>query len=145
MFEGLLDRLRTEAGGAVRLLAVAAAIVVTAAIALGFLCAAAFVAALHGLGLVDACLVGAGVFVLATIVLLVAYVVVAARRRRAVQRPLPEPSFADPRLIQVGLQVVQAIGVRRLLPLLAISGAAFVLAARTRRGAAADEDEPRKR
>ncbi len=147
MFERLLDRLRAEAGGALRLLAVGAALVMTAAIAFGFLCAAGFVAALDALGLFYACLVAAGFFVLVTLVLLAAYAVVAARRRRAVQRrPQPAPlSFADPRLMQVGLQVVQAIGVRRLLPILAVSGAAFVLAARAGRGASADKDEARGR
>jgi hypothetical protein len=39
-------------------------------------------------------------------------------------------TLADPRIIMVGLQVAQAIGFRRLLPLLAVGGAGLALAAR---------------
>jgi len=40
----------------------------------------------------------------------------------------PPPALADPRVILAGLQIVQATGFKRLLPILAIGGAPFALA-----------------
>ena len=83
--------------------------------------------------------------------LLGTYVVYIARRRRDAQaRAALEPPalspLADPRVILVGLQIVQAIGFKRLLPIFAIAGAAFALAFRPsegrRRGARARRYEP---
>ncbi len=152
MFERLADRWRKEAGSTVRLAALAAAAVGTAGVALAFLSAAAFVAVFDRYGLVDACLAGAAAFLAATVVLLVAYAGVAANSKQEAQlRAMAEPSsspspLADPRLILVGLQVAQAIGLKRLLPLLAVGGAAFLLARRpdagSRRAAARGDEAP---
>jgi len=134
MFERLSDRWRKEAGSAVRLAAIAAAGVAAAGVALAFLSAAAFVVILERYGLVDACLAGAAAFLAATVILLIVYAGVAASSRqeaRAIAEPSSSPSpLADPRLILVGLQVAQAIGFKRLLPILAVGGAAFLLARR---------------
>jgi hypothetical protein len=75
------------------------------------------------------------VFLIATMALLGAYAIYVSRRRRDAQaraalEPPPLPPFADPRLILVGLQIVQAIGFKRLLPIVAIAGAGFALASR---------------
>ena len=85
-------------------------------------------------GLVDACLAGAGVFLVATMALLGTYSIYVARRRRNAQaraalEPPPLSTLADPRVILAGLQIVQAIGFKRLLPILAIGGV-FALASR---------------
>jgi len=137
MLERFSDRWKKEAGGTLRLAAIAAAAFVAFAVTLAFLCAAAFVVALDRYGLTDACLAGAGVFLAATIVLLGVYAGIAAKRRReaklraALEAAAPSP-LADPRIILMGLQIVQAIGVKRLLPILAVGGAAFALSARPR-------------
>ena len=133
------------------LLVIATASLVTATVTVGFLCAAAFVVVLQRYGLVNACLAGAGVFLVATIALLGTYsIYVAGRRRnaqaRAALEPPPMSALADPRIL-AGLQIVQAIGFKRLLPILAIGGAAFALASRPaserrRRGARARGREP---
>ena len=135
MFERISDRWKKDASGALRLGAIAAASIVTATVTLSFLCAAAFVIALQRYGLVDACLAGAGVFLLATMALLGTYAIYVARRRRDAQaRAALEPpalsALADPRVILAALQIVQAIGFKRLLPIAAIAGAAFALASR---------------
>ena len=134
MFERLSDRWRKEAVSAARLFAIAAAGVAAAGVSLAFLTAAAFVAILERYGLIDACLAGAAAFLAATVVLLVVYAGVVASSRqeaRAIAEPSSFPSpLADPRLMLVGLQVAQAIGFNRLLPTLAVSGAAFLLARR---------------
>ncbi|HXE23885.1 MAG TPA: hypothetical protein VN637_03255 [Roseiarcus sp.] len=135
MFDRISDRWKKDAGGALWLVVIAAASLATAAVAVSFLCAAVFVVALDRYGLVAACLAGAGVFLLATLALLGAYAIHAARRRRdaearAASEPPPLSALADPQVILVGLQIAQAIGFKRLLPILAIAGAAFALASR---------------
>jgi hypothetical protein len=152
MFERIFDRWKKDASGALLLGVIAAASIVTATVAVTFLCAAAFVVALDRYGLVDACLAGAVVFLVATMALLGTYAIHVGRRRRNAQaRAALEPPalspLADPRLILAGLQIVQAIGYKRLLPIAAIAGAAFVLASRPRsegrrRGARARRSEP---
>ena len=144
MFEKIYDRLKREASGSLRLLALAAACIGAAAIALGFLCAAAFVFVLNRYGLVDACLVGATIFLVATLILLAAYAALAARRRREEHARAAADArlspLADPRLVLLGLQIVQAVGVKRLLPIMALGAAAFVLGSGAVRARAEDRD-----
>ena len=152
MFERISDRWKKDASGALWLVMIAAASLVAATVTVSFLCAAAFVVAFERYGLVDACLAGAGVFLVATMALLGTYAIYVARRRRDAQvraalEPPPMSALADPRVILAGLQIVQAIGFKRLLPILAIGGAAFALASRPasegrRRGARARRREP---
>ena len=139
MFERLSARWKNDASAALWLLVIATASLITATTTLGFLCAAAFVIVLQRYGLVDACLAGAGVFLVATLALLGTYAIYVARHRRnararAALEPPPMSALADPRVILAGLQIVQAIGFKRLLPILAIGGAAFALASRPASG-----------
>ena len=143
MFERIADRWKREASGALLLVSLAAACAATAAVTLAFLCAAAFIAALNRYGLVDACLVGAAVFLAATLVLLAVYAMSVASRRASRASPEPQPAGppVDPRLVLIGLQLVQAVGIRRLLPILAVGGAALAFAAAAsgrRRGGGSD-------
>ena len=144
MFERIYDRWKTQARTAVRLFVLAAACAGAAAIALGFLCAAGFIYALGQFGPVYACLIAAGVFVVAMLVFLVGYGAVAAARRRkererAAADTRSQSPLADPKLVMLGLQIAQAVGVRRLLPILALGVAAFALSA-GRRQARGDGD-----
>jgi hypothetical protein len=139
MFEPVYERLKSEVRWTLTRLALAAACAGAVAIALGFLCAAGFVFALDHLGVVDACLVGAGVFIAATLILLAAYAILSARRRRkererAAAEARSSSALVDPRLVLLAFRVVQAVGVRRLIPLLAVGAAAFVLASGARPG-----------
>ena len=111
MFERLSARWKNDASGALWLLVIATASLVTATVTVGFLCAAAFVIVLQRYGLVDACLAGVGVFLVATIALLGTYAIYLARRRRnagarAAFEPPPLSALADPRVILTGLQIV---------------------------------------
>lgn len=142
MFEKLLARWRAAAANSLKMMVIAAVLLIAAGVTFAFLCAAAFIAALNAFGPVYACLVGAGAFLLATLFLLALYAALAARRRRiaadeaARARAEAEAAspLADPRLILTGLQIVQAVGVRRFIPLLAVGAAAFALASRSTRG-----------
>lgn len=125
MFDGAADRLKKEARRVLLLSAIAGACTATAAIALAFICAAVFIAALERYGLVDACLVGAAIFLAATLVLLAVYTFAASRRRKRRAQSTPEPqlgALADPRVVLLGLQIVKAVGIRRLVPLVALGG-----------------------
>jgi hypothetical protein len=145
MFDKIYGRWKSEARSALRLWAIAAACACAAAIALGFVCAAAFIFVLNRLGLVDACLIGAAVFLVATLILLAAYAALAAAHRRqerarAAADARSSSPLADPRLLVIGLQVVQAVGVKRLLPILALGAAAFALGSGVMRARAEARD-----
>lgn len=131
MFEKIYDRLRREVRSALVLFALATACLGAAAIAAGFLCAAGFIYALNQLGPIYACLIAFGVFWFGTMVLL-AFLAAWSVRRKRIKREQDEviarsSPLADPRLLGLGLQVVQAVGMRRLLPIFALGAVAFVL------------------
>ena len=80
----------------------------------------------------QACLAGAGVFLVVAVIALVCY---AARKRRLEARAAERAksaahsAFADPMVVAVGLQLVRSIGVRKLIPILAVGGLALGLLA----------------
>lgn len=123
----IVDELKDTASSAMRQASLLSAIVLALVIAAGFLCAAAFVVVLEHFGALVACLVLAGIFLLIAAIAGIVYAVrkrqneERARQRRAKAAQL----FADPVVVTTGLQVVRAIGLKRLLPLLAIGGVAM--------------------
>lgn len=143
MFEKIYDRLKREARSALVLFALAAAGLGSTAIALGFLCAAGFIYAMQ-LGPIYACLIAFGVFLFGALFFVAVYTVFSVRRRRIKrERAAAEAAsspFADPRLLVLGLRIVQAVGVRRLLPIVALGAAAFALASGSVRARAGTRD-----
>ena len=141
MFARMIDDFRDSTGRALRLTSLAAAAALALGIAISFLCAAAFVYVLQQYGLIEACLTGAGVFFAVTLMAGGGYMV---RKRqlnaRAAAQPAKSPlqtALADPMLVASGIQIVRAIGVKRLIPILAVGGLALgFLAAR---GQASDQ------
>jgi uncharacterized membrane protein YiaA len=141
MIEDFKDSVATSAW----LASLAAAIALTLFIALGFLCAAAFVYVLQTYGLIQACLAGAGVFFAVTVIAAICYMVRAKRiKPRAEHKKSPlQSALADPMLVATALQLVRAIGVKRLIPILAVGGLALgFLATRGAARANADDDPP---
>ncbi len=131
MFQRLLDDFRDSTGTALRLASLAAAVAIALFIATSFVCAAAFVFVLEKYGLVQACLAGAAIFFVVTLIAAGCYM---ARknevRRDAVKaKSAVQTALADPVLLATGIQVVRAIGVKRLIPLLAVGGLALGLLA----------------
>jgi len=132
MFARMIDDLKESAGLAVKMTSLAAAIAIALFITICFLCAAAFVYVLQTYGPVEACLTGAGIFLL---VALIAIAVYAARKRQARQHAAEtaksalQSALTDPMLLATGLQVIRAIGVRKLVPILAVGGLALGLLA----------------
>ncbi len=137
MLQKMIDDLRDSAGSLARLTSLAIAIAVCLFITIAFLCAAAFVYVLQQYGPIQACLVGAGVFLIASALGAIGYAVKkkqiqreeAARRAQAAKSSM-QAALTDPMLLAVGLQALRTIGFRRLVPLLAIGGVAIGLLAR---------------
>ncbi|HLH48501.1 MAG TPA: hypothetical protein VKV96_04100 [Roseiarcus sp.] len=133
MFQNMID----EAKGAIRAAARASGVIAAAALAgfatLCFLCAAGFVFLFQRYSLIVACLAGAALFFVIAILLLSW---ADAMRRRAARRRKPsapsvvQTALSDPMVIATGLQVVRAIGVKRLIPLIALGGLALGLLAK---------------
>ncbi|QQN65191.1 hypothetical protein JIR23_05155 [Bradyrhizobium diazoefficiens] len=142
MFQRIIDGISASTGTTIRLTSLAAGAAFALFITTCFLCAAAFISVLEKYGPVPACLAGAGVFFLLTLAAAGSYWgykrEIQTRARIAAERAAKAPSMlADPMLIATGLQIVRAIGVKRLLPILAIGGVALGIMAS--RAGAADE------
>ena len=149
MFGRMIDDFKESTGTTLRLTSLAAAAAFALFVTASFLCAALFVFVLQKYGPIEACLAGAGVFFLVTLIAAVCYMVrknqVRARAEEAAReaarsaKSAAQNILADPMLLAAGLQVVRAIGVKKLIPLLAIGGLAlgFMMS----RGASEPSDE----
>jgi hypothetical protein len=132
MFQRLIDDFRDKTGAALQLTSLAAATGLAVLIAIIFLCAAGFVWVLRTYGLIEACVAGAGVFLVVAAILAGGYKLrknqiearAAARTKSAVQTAL-----ADPMVVAAGLQLMRSVGVKKLIPILALGGLALGLMA----------------
>ncbi len=138
----IVDELKGTVSSTLRQASLISVVALALLIAAGFLCAAAFVVVLQGYGPVVACLVLAGIFI---VVAIIAGAIYAIRRRqmeaRARERRARAPHLlADPLVLTTGLQLARSIGLKRLIPLLAIGGMALgFLASRATAQDAQDE------
>ena len=123
----IVDELRATVSSTLRQASLISVAALALLIAAGFLCAAAFVVVLESYGPVVACLVLAGIFILVAIIAGVIYTVhkrqMAARARE--RRARAPHLLADPLVLTTGLQLARSIGLKRLIPLLAIGGVAL--------------------
>jgi hypothetical protein len=139
MFARMIDDFKDSTGTALRLTSLAAAVALALFITTSFLCAAAFVLVLQRYGLVEACLTGAGVFLVVTAIAAGCYTVrknqVEARaalvKARAAEhaKSAVQAALADPMLVAAGIQMIRAIGIKKLIPILAVGGLALGLLA----------------
>ncbi|MGA9089963.1 MAG: hypothetical protein WB420_12735 [Bradyrhizobium sp.] len=140
MFAHMIDRFKESTASALRLSSLAAAVALALFVAISFLCAAAFVYMLQTYGPIQACLTGAVTFLILALVAAVFYV---DRRNRAraraaeAARSAARSALADPMLVSIGIQLIRAIGVKKLIPILAVGGLALGFLAS--RHAATDE------
>jgi hypothetical protein len=146
MFGRMIDDFKESTGTALRLTSLAAAAALALFITISFLCAAAFVYVLQNYGLIQACLTGAAVFFVVAMIAALAYTVRKNRIRKHVKeakegaKSAMHSALADPMLVAAGLQVIRAIGIKKLIPILAIGGVALGFLAS--RGAPADDEPP---
>ena len=142
MFQRYIDDFKDSTGTALRLTSLAAAAAMALLVTTAFLCAAAFVFVLDKYGPVQACLTGAAIFFVVTMIAAGCYMVrknqIQARAERAAQaaKSTAQTVLADPMLVAAGIQVVRAIGIKKLIPILAVGGLALgFLASRANSGA----------
>ena len=140
MFQRLIDDFKDSTGTALRLTSLAAAAALALLVTTAFLCAAAFVYVLENYGPVQACLTGAAIFFVVALIAAGCYLL----RKRAIEtrareraKSAAQTMLSDPMVVAAGLQLVRSIGVKRLIPILAVGGLALGLMAS--RGAAADQ------
>ena len=145
MFARMIDDFKKSTGSALRLTSLAAAAALALFVTTSFLCAAAFVLVLDKYGLVQACLAGAAVFFIVSLIAAFSYIArkkqiekEAKARAQEAARSATHSVLADPMLVAAGLQVIRAIGVKRLIPILAVGGIALGFLA-SRSAAAGDE------
>ena len=130
----IIDDFKESSGNVVRLTSLAAAAAFALFITTAFLCAAAFMFVLEKYGPIEACLAGAAVFLVVALLSAGSYMV----RKHQIKvkaeqeaRSAAHSLLADPAMVAIGLQVVRAVGIKRLVPILAIGGVALgLLAAR---------------
>jgi hypothetical protein len=140
MFARMIDDFKQQTGTALRLTSLAAAVAVALFITTCFLCAAAFMFVLEKYGPIQACLAGAGIFFVVTLIAAGCYMVRKNQIKARVEdtaKSAMQTALADPMLVAAGIQVIRAIGTKRLIPILAVGGLALGFLAS--RGAARDE------
>jgi hypothetical protein len=140
MFQRIVDDFKESTGTALRLTSLAAIAAIALFITTGFLCAAAFILALEKYGPVAACFTGAAIFLVVTLIAAGSYML---RKRQikqhaqAAAKSAAQTMLADPMVVAAGLQLIRAIGIKKLIPLLAVGGLALGLMAN--RSHAADQ------
>lgn len=130
MFQRAIDDLKESAGSAVQLTSLALVAAFAAFVTIVFLCAATFVFVLQNYGLIEACLSGAAIFFLITLITVGTLLIrrKAAKKRAAQHAKAATQNFlADPMVVAAGLQLVRAVGVKKLIPIVAIGGLALGL------------------
>jgi len=147
MFARMIDDFKESTGTAVRLTSLAAMAAIALFITTSFLCAAAFVAVLQRYGLIEACLTGAAIFFIVTLIAAGSYMlrkkrikVEVRKEARETAKSAMQSALADPMLMAAGLQVIRAIGIKKLIPILAVGGIALGFLAS--RGAATNDEAP---
>jgi hypothetical protein len=145
MFQRLIDDFKESTGTALRLTSLAAAAGMALLVTAAFLCAAAFVFVLERYGPVQACLTGAAIFFVVALIAAGWYTVrkkqIEARAKQAAKaKSTAQAVLSDPVLVATGIQVIRAIGVRKLIPILAIGGLALGFLA-SRANASSGESE----
>lgn len=148
MFQRLIEDFKESAGTTVRLTSLAAAAAVALLVTTAFLCAAAFVLVLERYGPVQACLTGAAIFFVVTMIAAGSYMMrkrqIEARAEQIARtaKSTAHTVLSDPMLVTAGIQIVRAVGVKRLVPILAIGGLALgFLASRATTGGSEEPAE----
>jgi predicted transporter len=132
MFQRVIDDFKDSTGTALRLTSLAAIMAFALLVTISFLCAAAFVYMLQNYGLIEACLTGAGIFLVVALIAAGLYLLRKKRirhRHTETAKSAVQTALADPMLVATGIQVIRAIGIKRLIPILAVGGLALGLLA----------------
>jgi hypothetical protein len=128
MFARMIDDFKDSTGLVMRQTFLVAAAALALFVTTSFLCAAAFVAVLQRYGLIEACLTGAAVFFVVALIAAGSYML----RKRQIKARVTETTksamqtaLADPMMVAAGIQIIRAIGIKKLIPILAVGGLAL--------------------
>jgi hypothetical protein len=137
MLQRVIEDFKNATTTALRLTSLAVAVALALFVTTVFLCAAAFVFVLRNYGLIQACLSGAAIFFVVALIAAGLYVLRknqaearAARAAETAQSSAVRTALTDPMLVTAGIQVIRAIGIKKLIPILAVGGLALGLMAR---------------
>jgi hypothetical protein len=133
MFQRVIDDLKDSTGATLRMTSLVALAGLALFVTLSFVCAAVFVAVMQRYGAIEACLTIAGIFLVISLVIGGIYL---SKKRRAKARAIAAAQQAkraaaaaapmiDPMLLATALPIVKAIGLTRLIPILAVAGVAY--------------------
>jgi hypothetical protein len=124
-------------GHSLRMTSLAVAAAFAFFVATSFFCAALFMFVLLREGAVIACIAGGGVFLVVALLAGGCYMFKkrqerlrleeAARRAAREAKSVGSSLLSDPAALAIGLQLVRLVGVKRMIPLLAIGGVALGL------------------
>jgi heme A synthase len=130
MLARMIEGLKDSTSSAIRLTSLLAVLAAALLVTIGFLSAAAVISVLNSYGPVEACLTGAAIFLLIALIAAALYVEQKKRARVRAQEAVKSPlhsALTDPVVVATGIQVARAIGVRNLIPILALGGLALGL------------------
>jgi hypothetical protein len=142
VFSSLISELTNPVKGALRLAGWGAAVAIPALLGFLFFLYAAFVWAERTYGTLDASLLlGTSFLVIACLILATAIIL----RRRELKRPRPGNNpqwWKDPTVLAAGIELVRIVGVRRIIPVVAL-GAVIAGALETGLDRKPRREEPR--
>lgn len=130
MLARMIEGLKDSTNAAIRLTSLLAVLAIALFVTIGFLSAAAVISVLNTYGPIEACLTGAAIFLLIALIAAALYVEQKRRARVRAQeaaRSTLHTALADPVVVATGIQLVRAIGVKKLIPILALGGLALGL------------------
>jgi vacuolar-type H+-ATPase subunit I/STV1 len=149
MLQRYIDDLKHSTGASLRMTSLVAIAGFAGFIALCFACAAIFIAVLQQHGAIAACLTIAGIFVVIAGIFALGYAQKQKRAReraaaaaRAAARAAASAPLIDPMMVATGIQIARAVGLKKLVPLLALVGVAVgYMANRSANSAENDDNE----
>jgi uncharacterized membrane protein len=147
MLKGLIDDLKNSTGNSLRMTSLVALAGFAGFVALCFLCAAAFIAMMQRYSVIEACLTIAAIFVVIAAIFAAVYSTKQKRARerataaaRAAAKAAANAPLIDPMMVATGIQIARTLGLKKLIPLLALAGVAVGYMA-SRNSTAADDEE----
>jgi len=144
MLQRYIDDLKNSTGASLRMTSLIALTGFAGFIALGFACAAIFIAMQDHYDTIVACLTIAGIFlaVAGIIALICTRQQKAARARAAAAaaRAAASAPLIDPAVIATGIQIARAVGLKKLVPVLVLASVAVGYMA-SRNAASAEGDD----
>lgn len=148
MLKGLIDDLKNSTGNSLRMTSLVALAGFAGFVALCFLCAAAFIAVMQRYSVIEACLTIAAIFVVIAAIFAAVYATKQKRAReraaaaaRAAARAAANAPLIDPMMVATGIQIARTLGLKKLIPLLALAGVAVGYMANRNNATADNEDE----